>query len=111
MVKKEFHDGFHFGNWTVSCNGKTFIVNNNGMKLCARDDEDLEKIIFDADKKTVSLKVKSQTLSDKAPRIVDLNDATEFFDELRKDIEKILTEKGEFKSVTPNKDRTVFVIS
>lgn len=111
MAKKEFHDGFHFDNWTVRCNGETFIVNNHGMKLVARSDEGLEKVIFDTDKKTVSVEVKTPTLSDKAPRTVDLSDATEFFEEVRNNLEKVLTEKGDFEKVTPNADRTVFEIS
>ena len=99
------------GNWSASCWGKRFKVNNNGIKLVAKEDEDLEKIIFDTDKKTVSVKVKTPTLSDKAPRTVDLSDATEFFEEVRKNIENILTEKGDFEKVTTNADRTVFEIS
>ena len=99
------------GNWSASCWGKTFKFNNNGIKLAARSDEGLEKVIFDTDKKTVSVKVKTPTLSDKAPRTVDLSDATEFFEEVRKNIENILTEKGDFEKVTPNADRTVFEIS
>ena len=79
--------------------------------MAARYDEDLEQIIFDVEKKTVSVKVKNPTLSDKAPRTVDLSDATDFFEELRKDLETVLTVKGTFKSVTPNADRTVFDIT
>ena len=107
----EFHKPLKVGNWTASCYGKTFKFNNNGIKLWARNDEGLEKVIFDTDKKTVSVKVKTPTLSDKAPRTVDLSDATEFFEEVRKNIENILTEKGDFEKVTPNADRTVFEIS
>ena len=81
------------------------------MKLAARYDEDLEQIIFDVEKKTVSVKVKNPTLSDKAPRTVDLSDATDFFEELRKDLETVLTVKGTFKSVTSNADRTVFDVT
>lgn len=81
------------------------------LKLFAKEDEGLEKVIFDTEKKTISVKVKTQTLSDKAPRTVDLSDATEFFEEVRKNIENILTEKGDFEKVTPNADRTVFEIS
>ncbi len=109
--KIEFSDGFQMGDWGVSCWGKTFKVNNNGIKLAARQDEDLHKIIFDVEKKTVSVIVKNPTLSEKAPRVLVLSDATEFFEELRKNIEKILLTKGTFKSVTPNEDRTVFEIS
>lgn len=107
----ELHKSLTIGAWSVNCCGKRFIINNNGIKLAAREDEDLEKIIFDVEKKTVSVKVKNPTLSDKIPRTVDLSDATEFFEELRKNLEDILTKKGEFKSVTPNTDRTVFEVS
>ena len=108
----ESHKPLIIGDWSATCWGKTFKVNNNGIKLVARDDEDLEKIIFDVEKKTVSVSVKNPTLSEKAPRIVNLSNATEFFEELRKNIETILTTKdGEFKSVTPNADRTVFEVS
>ena len=103
----ELHRSLTVGDWSASCWGKTFIVNNHGIKLIAKEDEDLERIIFDVEKKTVSVSVKNPTLPEKAPRIVDLSEATEFFEELRKDIEKLLTIKGTFRSVTPNDDRTV----
>ena len=106
----ELHKSLTVGDWSASCWGKTFKVNNNGIKLAAREDEDLERIIFDVEKKTVSVSVKNPTLPEKAPRIVDLSEATEFFEELRKDIEKILTGIGTFKSVTSNADRTVFEV-
>ncbi len=103
--------GFQMGNWSASCWGKTFKLNNHGIKLVARSDEDLEKVIFDAEKKTVAVSVKNPTLPEKCPRIVDLSDAPEFFEELRNGLEKLLTIKGKFKSVTPNADRTVFEVS
>ena len=109
--KIEFSDGFQMADWGVACWGKTFKVNNNGIKLAAREDEELERIIFDIEKKTVSVIVKNPTLSEKAPRVLDLSDATDFFDELRKNIENILMVKGTFKSVTPNEDRTIFEVS
>ena len=111
VFKRGIHSGFHMDGWTVSCIGRRFIINNNGMKLAVRGDEELEKIIFDVENKTVSVRVKEPKLSAKAPRTADLSGATELFEELRKDIEKLLTEKGDFKSVTPNADRTVFEIS
>ena len=92
--KTEYHDGFRMGDWRVECRGKTFIVNNRGMKLVAREDEDLEKCNFDVEKKTVSVTVKNPTLSEKAPRTLDLSKDIDFFEELRKDIEKLLTEIG-----------------
>ena len=109
--KIEYHDGFRIGDWRVECRGKTFIVTNYGMKLVAREDEDLEKFIFDVEKKTVSVTVKNPTLSEKAPRTLDLSKDIDFFEELRKNIEKLLTEIGTFNSVTANADRTVFEIS
>ena len=109
--KIRFHDGFRIGDWLVECRGKTFIVHNRGWKLVAREDEDLEKIIFDMEKKTVSVKVKNPKLLEKAPRTLDLSEDQEFFEELRKDIEKLLTEIGTYNSITANADRTVFEIS
>lgn len=106
------HKPLIVGDWSACCLGKTFKVNHSGIKLAAREDEDLEKIIFDVEKKTVSVKVKNPTLSTKAPRTLDLSDAADFFEELRKNIETILTTKdGKFKSVIPNDDRTIFEIS
>lgn len=81
------------GDWSASCHGKTFQVNNNGIKMAARDDEGLEKIIFNTEKKTVSVKVRKPTLPTKVPRTVDLSNATEFFEELRKDIENAFNNK------------------
>jgi len=106
----ESNGGFQMGNWSVTCGGKRFKLNNHGIKLISREDEDLEKIIFDVENKTVSVVVNNPTLPERIPRTVDLSDAPEFFEELRKDIEKILTTKGTFKSVTPNDDRTVFEV-
>jgi len=112
MERKDFNLGFHMGDWTATCNGKRFIVNNHGMKLTAREDEGLEKVIFDTEKKTVTVKVKTPTLPENCPRVADLSEAPEFFEELRKDIETLLTTKeGDFMSVIPNKDRTVFDVS
>ena len=100
------------GEWSVACAGKEFEVYKDRVgKLIAGEDENLEEIIFDNEKKTVSVKVKNRKLPKETPRIVDLSEAPEFFEELRKDIEMILTEKGEFGPVTPNADRTVFEIS
>ena len=107
----ELHKPLIVGDQSATSHDKTFIVNNKGMKLAARYDEDLEQIIFDVEKKTVSVKVKNPTLSDKAPRTVDLSDATDFYEELCKELETILMVKGDFKNVIPNEDRTVFDIS
>ena len=101
------------GDFTATCSRKSFIINNHGMKLVARDDENLKKIIFDTEKKTVSVVVTTPTLPNNAPRIVDLSENAEFFDELRNNIEKILINKtwSDFTSVIPNEDRTVFEVS
>jgi hypothetical protein len=100
------------GDWSAKCNGRTFKINNHGIKLWARNDEELEQIVFDLDKKTVSVKVKNPTLPTQVPRTVDLSGATDFFEELRNNIEMLLTEgTGTFKAVVPNDDRTVFEIS
>ena len=109
--KIEVQYGFRMGDWRVRCREKSFIVNNHGMKLVARCDENLLKIIFDIEKKTVSVIVKNPTLSEKAPRTIDLSEDQDFFEELRNDIETLLTAKGTFTSVIPMADRTVFVIS
>ena len=107
----ELHKSLTIGDWSANCWGKRFKVNNNGIKLIAKEDEDLEKIIFDVENKTVSVKVKNPTLPAKVPRTVDLSDAAEFFEELRKNIEMILMTNGTFTTVTPNADRTVFEVS
>ena len=98
------------GNWSASCWGKRFKLNNNGIKLIAREDENLEKIIFDMENKTVLVIVKKPILPDKAPRMTNLKDYPDFFEELQKNIEDILTKKGSFDSVKPNENRTVFEI-
>lgn len=99
------------GDWVADCYHKRFKVNNNGIKLWAKEDENLEQVIFDTEKKTVSVKVKTPTLSDKAPRTLDLSNDVEFFEALRKNIEELLTqEKGKYTSVIPNEDRTIFEI-
>lgn len=108
MVKSNV---LEFGDWKVRCAGKGLTVHHNSLELLAWFDEDLEKITFDTEKKTVSISVKKpKTLG--VPRTLDLSDDIKFFEELRKNIEKILitNEKG-FTSVTPNADRTVFEVS
>ena len=106
----ELHKPIIIGDWSASCWGRRFKINNHGIKLIAKEDEDLERIIFDVEKKTVSVRVNNPTLPENAPRTVDLSDAVDFFEELRKDIEKIMTGIGTFRSVTPNDDRTVFEV-
>ena len=111
VFRVDFSDGFQIGNWGVVCWGKRFKLNNNGIKLVAKEDEGLEKVVFDIDKKTVSVIIKTPTLSKEAPRIVDLSESVEFFEELRKNLEMVLTKIGTFSSVTPNSDRTIFEVS
>lgn len=108
----EEHKPLQFGNWSASCYRKTFRVNNKGIKLAARGDEGLEKVVFDVERKTVSVCVKNPTLSEKVPRKLDLSESVEFFNGLRDNIESVLMKKDSgFTSVTPNADRTVFTIS
>lgn len=92
--------------------GYFFDLAKNGLGvLYAFEDEYLEKIIFDVEKKTVSIRVKKPecTLLERCK--VDLSDAPEFFEKLHNNIELILTEMGTYESVTPNTDRTVFEVS
>ena len=95
--------------WWAGCGGRNFII-KYGF-LAARGDEGLEKIIFDVEKKAVSVKVKNPRLTEPPKRIVYLSDVPELFERLRKNIEVVLTEKGTYESVTPNADRTVFEVS
>ena len=115
MEREEFirllSDEIRVGKWFAHCNGKSFIISCNGMKLAARGDEDLEKVIFDLEKKTISVVVRNPTLHENAPRTADLSTAVEYFEKLRDDIERFMTtKKGGFSSVIPNEDRTVFTV-
>ena len=97
------------GNWKASCWGGVFKLNNHGIKLVAGASEGFEQIIFDPEKKTVSVVVNNPKLP-YLPRTVDLSESPEFFDALRENIETIMTTgDGTYKTVTPNEDRTVFV--
>ena len=96
--------------WSVSANDISFKLNNKGIKLWAKREEHLTEVSFDIENKTVSLQVETPVLSEKAPRKVDLSDDPQFFEDLRENIEEILL-KGEYSSVTPNEDRTIFKIS
>lgn len=98
------------GNWSAKSYNRTFKVNNNGIKLWAKRDEELEQIIFDVNKKTVEVKVKNPTLPKNAPRKLDLSNDVRFFEELRKSIEFLLIIQGGFEDVTSNDDRTIFTI-
>lgn len=96
--------------WSVYAGTRKFQLNNEGIKLVALGEEQLSEICFDNENKTISLTVETPTLSEKAPRKADLSDDTQFFNELRENIEEILL-KGNYDSVTPNEDRTIFKIS
>ena len=107
---------FEVGDYSARCVGTWFQINkggeNHGIKLVGGAYEGLEKIVFDLEKKTVSVVIKKPTLPPNAPRILDLTEAPDFFDGLRENIETILTtQHAKFKTVTPNEDRTVFTIS
>lgn len=102
-------------NWSVSCHNRKFKMNNNGIKLIAESYENLAKVIFDLDKNTIEVIVSSPTLSEKAPRIVDLSDTPSFFEDVRNNLEEILLSPNgkcgvDFKSVISNKDRTIFEV-
>ena len=103
---------FNFGDWYVHGPGTGIIINNHGLKLAAHALEGLEKIIFDTEKKTVSVVVKEPILPPNVPRILDLSEDTEFFEALRENIETILTtQHARFKNVIANEDRTVFTVT
>lgn len=100
---------FKVGDWKVICAQSLFTLNNKGIKLFAAAYEGFEKIIFDTEKKTVSVVVRNPRFPD-IPRTVDLSEATDFFDALRENIETVMTSgDSKCKSVTANEDRTVFV--
>jgi len=80
------------------------------MKLAVKENEALNKIIFDTDKKTISATVSNPTLPIDIPRTADLSDNVQFFDELRDNIENVLLTGG-YSSVIPNENRTIFEIS
>jgi hypothetical protein len=106
----KYHYQYSNGLWTVTCIWRNFKLNNKGIKLWAKGDEGLYKIIFDVESKTVSVKITNPTLPPKAPRIADLSDDPLFFEELRDNLETILL-TGTYSSVKPNENRTVFEIS
>lgn len=113
LVKKIFDAKSYFytnHTWSVECSYKRFKLNNKGIKLYAKENEALTKIIFDTNNKTVSVVVSNPVLGENAPRTVDLNSDVQFFDELRNNIENILLTGG-YSTVTPNEDRTVFEIA
>ena len=97
------------GKWSVSANNNSFKLNNKGIKLWAKKEEQLSEIRFDTENKIVSLTVEKATLPPNAPRKVDLSDDPQFFEDLRENIEEILL-KGNYDSITPNEDRTIFKV-
>lgn len=100
--------------WSASCWCKTFYVFNvnDGVRLFAREDEGLEKIVFDPEKKKLTVSVRNPIVSAEVQRDIDLSDAPEFFEELRKNLEAVMTSNGgTYKSVTTNAARTVFEVS
>ena len=100
---------YTLGDWSVECYYKRFKFNNKGIKLVAKGDEGLKKVIFNTERKTVAVVVTTPTLPVNVPRIADLSDSPKFFEEVRNNIETILT-TGTYNKVTPNEDRTVFVV-
>ena len=95
--------------WSVYAGARKLQLNNKGIKLVALGEEQLSEVCFDVENKTVSLKVETPILPEKAPRKVDLSDDPQFFEDLRENIEEILL-KGNYDSVTPNEDRTIFKV-
>ena len=85
----ELHKPIIVGDWSASCWGRRFKINNHGIKLIAKEDEDLERIIFDVEKKTVSVRVNNPTLPENAPRTVDLSDAVDFLRNCAKTLKRL----------------------
>lgn len=126
IVETDF--GFKFREWHVICSKRKLLIYRRyqgsildlceskrrlyGPKLLAGNDEGLEKVIFDTNKKTVSVEVSSPRddsfANDK--RTADLNGDEDFFEYLQNNLDKWMMKKGEFTSVTPNEDRTVFEV-
>lgn len=102
-----FSSNFGTDKWTVNCWYDNFVINNHGMKLVAKGEEGIKKVVFDPERKTVQVVVTTPVLSEKAPRIVDLSEDVDFFEKLRNNIEEVLTTSKYYK-VTANGDRTVF---
>lgn len=112
-MKCQRHDTYsylHGCYWSVICDAKKFQMNNSGIKLVARGDEGLCRVVFDVDKKKIEVIVANPTLPPKVPRVVDLSDTPVFFEEIRENLEEILLTGG-YGSVTPNEERTVFEVT
>ena len=94
--------------WGVSCYRRIFVLNHHqGIRLCAKEDETLSKVIFDTEKKKIEVVV--MTPSIEGPRIVDVSDNISFFEDLRANIEDVLLTGG-YSSVKPNEERTLFEV-
>lgn len=121
----ETGNGFSFGEWQVWCPRKRLTIINRGISLATQiknkknrikilvtSEEGLEKVIFDTDKKTVSVKLSNprddSILNSK--RTADLNGDEDFFEYLHQNLDKWMMKKGDFSLVTPNEDRTVFEV-
>ena len=118
QTKKFFEENepLTVGDWSASCYGYMFKMNNNGIKFLFLLYEEVEKVIFDTDKKTVTVTVNNPMVRNYCPRTVDLSDTPEFFEEVRKNFINILTDKKFDKgfhaeSVTANENMTEFKIS
>ena len=94
--------------WYVHCSRRFRLNHHHHIQLMAMEDEGLNKVIFDTERKTVEVTVSSPTAV-KWPRVADISDNPEFFEDLRANIETILITGG-YTSVTPNEDRTVFEV-
>lgn len=98
------------GTWSIYCHCGVFQINNNGIKLCNKREEGLNKLIFNLNDKTVECQVSNPTLPSHAPRKVDLSSAPDFFNGLLENIEEILAD-GHLQIISANAERTVFNIS
>lgn len=108
-LSKDYCYTYSNGTWSVTCISRTFRLNNNGIKLIARCDEGLKKVVFDPDRYTITVEVANKVLSDRMPRIAYLSDDRQFFNELRENLETVLT-TGTYASVKSNENRTVFEV-
>lgn len=81
FLKKEEHtddvieiltknNGYSYSNgkWSVSADRNSFKLNNKGIKLAAKREEQLSEICFDVENKTVSLKVENTCIIRKSPK-------------------------------------------
>mgnify|MGYP003538070411 CR=1 FL=1 len=64
-------------------------------------------VVFCANKVIVP---KNNLIPNNPARTLDLNNDIDFFEDLRNNLEEVLTIKSAFNSVTPNDDRTIFQV-